>query len=75
MWLAALDAEKAYDGFNHDDFCSLLNYEIDADIASMAKGVYSGLRAYVELEANVVSRVFNIERGAQQGDPPVSFLL
>ena len=70
LWVAALDAEKAFDRVHHSElFEALVESGVDYGVVLSLKLLYTDMTAYVNLCPGVESRVFNIERGVRQGDP------
>ena len=70
LWLAALDAEKAFDRVHHTDlFDALLVAGVDATSLRALRELYSNMEAYVCLWSGAESRMINVKRGVRQGDP------
>ena len=70
LWVATLDAEKAFDKVSHDAlFGALLEGEVDFYAIACLRRLYAGLEAYVKVAPGCESRAFRIARGVRQGDP------
>ena len=70
LFMATLDAEKAFDRVHHADiFAALLRCCVGARMVSTLQHLYADLQAKVFLWAGAESRSFSIQRGVRQGDP------
>ena len=70
LFLATLDAEKAFDRVHHADLLvALLRCGIGARMVTTLQRFYADLHAKVILWDGAESRSFPIQRGVQQGDP------
>ncbi len=70
VWMASLDLEKAFDKILHSAvFEGLQKAGVDEATIQAIRLRYSDQHAYVQLEANLRSRLFSILRGVRQGDP------
>ena len=74
LWLAAVDFKKAFDTVSHQSLWQALEEQHVPNIyVSMLRRLYCGQKAQVQCD--VMSRSFYIQRGTKQGDPisPVLF--
>jgi hypothetical protein len=70
LWAASLDLEKAFDKVDHSSVLNALGEAgVEPDIVRFLWQVYRQQSAYVSLEGNVKSRLFQLLRGVRQGDP------
>ena len=74
MWIATIDVTKALDSITHKSICKALkSCGINHEYISLLKKIYKDQKASVLTDEE--SGVFEIKKGAKQGDPLSSLLL
>jgi hypothetical protein len=72
VWAASLDLEKAFDKVYHNSVVeALMDAGIETDIVRFLWQCYQQQSAYILLNADSKSRLFQILRGVRQGVPSI----
>jgi exonuclease III len=68
LWIAAVDFEKAFDSVSHESIWEALQAQkVPGEYIEVLQRLYGGQTA--QISADMLSRIFPLERGTKQGDP------